>query len=153
MTNLEVLLGRLAIAHRERYANDSSEMAPMIMTFKDNVILNIYVVPNLMSPEIKPLTHSIIEQMVHDDGAEGYVLHSEAWMSTDTTCMPSDSPDRVEVIIMNGFTARSTAFMMLEIVRGENENVVELRDHENNRAVDMWSRFDIYSRQPTSTVH
>lgn len=154
MSNIETILDQLTNMHSLRYTEDSSELAPMVLTLKDEVITNVFLIPDLMSPEIKPRAKSILSDMVNQTESDGYIVCSEAWMAlydderADQT--PSQRSDRDEVVITLLVTPKHEVCRIQKIIRDTDGAVTELENCKLDGA-GFASVFNIYA--PPKVVH
>lgn len=152
MTNLDAILNLMISAHRERYATDASDLTPMVMTFRDNQIIRIHLVPDMMSPEGKQRAQQTLQAIVLADLAEGYILHSEAWAVRPKKgdkidgIIPSQHADRYEILLVSAYSQTGTAFRALEILRNNHGAILK---EDDLQGADMFSVFDIFKRGGT----
>ncbi len=136
--------------HQTRYSIDASELVPMIMLVKDDAIGPIYLVPDIANPSLSHLTHDILQMMVDTAGAEGYIMSTEAWIAEpapgediETMKRPSQHDNRMEVLMVAGYTQSEQIHRMFKIIR--DKSVVQLEEHTVSGSM-AYSRFDIYRK-------
>lgn len=145
MSELSKVVDKIIAIHRVRYMTDSSEMAPMVITYRGGEPLGVYIIPDMMNPDLKHLSTNLIASIVDKDHADGYVLSSEAWMAdfNGTNRTPSEREDRIEVVITAGYNPNESEHRIHEIVRDYSDGrVIDLVNKEMGGM--MQSRFNIY---------
>ena len=149
VVNLSPLIDTVVKLHRVRYAEDSSQLKPMVMLIKNNEIISVNLVPELLDNGMKPLVKSFLADLVVEQGAQGYILCSEVWLAAYdqySTQEPSERPDRVGALLTMGFSRDGCCdFRLQKIIRDAFGDVIDLHDMPKKGSV-VGSRFNIYER-------
>jgi hypothetical protein len=59
----------------------------------------------------KTCAYTTIRQLIAETGAWGYVMVSEAWMSSDPTVKPQDAEDRRDVLVISARTISGETYV------------------------------------------
>lgn len=147
MTDLTTITDLMIEKHKERYAKDSSDLAPMLITFRDDVPTGIYLSPNFTNPDMKELTIPMFAEIVKKDHADSYVFTTECWVAPmdEDGVAPSQNPERIEMVIVAAYSKQASLHRMMKIVRRDDNTVKALE--ESTSIGSYSSRFDIYVRE------
>ena len=145
-------LVRLAVEHAERVliGKDGASIMPSFVIESANGQIAIVATP-WTSERDKELTVLALRATMRKAGVERYSFISEAWMAvaapgTERKArladheMPSQRPDRIEVVIITASDATEVRSAMLRIIRGEAGTVVRL-DRDKADAKHVKGRF------------
>ncbi|MCU1496045.1 MAG: hypothetical protein JWO62_3809 [Acidimicrobiaceae bacterium] len=97
-----------------------------------------------------------IKQLFSEEDVVSYCLVSEAWMSK--TCLdegiaPSESSDRIEVVLLTASSHTETQGKALRMIRGENGDIIDLElMPENQEVKSMQGRMTTLLTK-THTIH
>lgn len=121
MSDLAFLRDLAIEQHRIRYAQDSSQLAPMVFLCRNNIIEGIAIL-DFKSLTTKRESAKQIKQIVRSKGYDATVLSSEAWMlwvdtPEDIRVRPRDSERRIEVLMIEARNAGGAELASLEIER------------------------------------
>jgi hypothetical protein len=142
-------LVQLAIEHAERVliGNPGASIMPSFVIESANGEMAIIATP-WSSERDKDITVFALRATMRKGGAVRYSFISEAWMATAKPGqeklarlpageMPSQRPDRIEVVIISASDDKEVRSAMLRIIRGEGGTVIKLvRDRAEAKHVE-----------------
>jgi hypothetical protein len=142
----------IAIQQAERVLvnQPNASILPTFVMERGNGEVAIFATP-WSSERDKDITVFALRRVMRNDNVERYSFISEAWMAvavpgTENKSrlaaheMPSQRPDRVEVVIISASDKTEVRSAMLRIVRGEGGTVVRL-DRDRAEAKHVRGRF------------
>ncbi len=147
MTDLTTITDLMIEKHKERYTRDSSDLAPMLITFRNDVPSGIYISPHFTDPDMKDLTIPMFAEIVNKDHADSYIFTTECWIAPmdEDGLMPSQNPERTEMVIIAAYSKQASLHRMMKIIRRDDNSVKAL---EESTSIGTYSsRFDIYTRE------
>lgn len=153
MMNAEYYLDKVIELHRDRYADNDSELIPMVFFVKDGLPMGFAQLISTDGSDWREALPSLKELPIFEE-ADGYIISSEAWLAhypvdsdLEKITMPSKREDKIEVIINVIFMKDGEKAMKnLKIIRGETGKVIKLESLETF-SDQFESRFDLYAKE------
>lgn len=128
-------VSNLVTGHFKQAPDES--IPPTFFAIKANGDMAVMMTPWANNEEKEAMLQAV-EQLFAKEDVVSYCLVSEAWASKtcfDEGVAPSQSTDRVEVVLLTAASHTETQGKTLRIIRGENGDIIDLEPVEGNDAM------------------
>lgn len=131
-TDAKVALDLITKMVKERYQTDSSQHAPMIFAFCEGSVATIFQL-DFSDVASKNASINVAARHMRELGCDASVAVSEGWglkqPSTSAIQIPSQSPDRVEMLMLEASAKGQHISALYEMIRAPNGEFLSFKTY------------------------